>query len=369
MKRHIKKLLMKLYRDNSLEKKEIITVLKNLDKDGKKLLLELADKTRLKYYGRKVFLRGIVEFSSYCKNTCMYCGLNSTNKKAMRYRLSFQQIIKCCENGYRLGYRTFVLQSGEDSFFNDDILISLANKIKKSFENTALTFSIGERSRDSYRKLFDAGADRYLLRHETANRNLYSRLHPGMSFENRIECLYTLKELGYQTGAGFIVGLPWQDEEIIAEDILFLKKLQPEMVGTGPFIAHPDTPLRDNENGKVEKTLICLALIRLFLPDVLLPATTALAVLDPKGWSKGLAAGANVIMANLTTCDAREKYEIYKNKARATDNAELCTENIKRSIINSGYEVCVGRGDHLSYSKQAPHIDLYYSMHRAKREL
>jgi biotin synthase len=261
-------LLLKLYRTNNLEKEELITVLRVMDSgddsEDKELLFALARKTRYEYYGNKVYLRGIVEFSNYCKNTCRYCGIRAENKKVCRYRMSAEKILDCCEQGYALGYRTFVLQSGEDGYYDDSILADIAGRIKERYKDAALTFSIGERSEESYKKLKEAGADRYLLRHETADSCLYESLHPGMSLENRLGCLHTLKKLGYQAGAGFIVGLPGQDVETIADDILFLKALNPHMAGIGPFIAHPNTPLGNEPDGSVEKTLVCLALIRLF---------------------------------------------------------------------------------------------------------
>jgi len=344
----INELLLKLYQTNNLEREELLTVLTGIDSESKELLFDLARKTRHRYYGDKVYLRAIVEFSNYCKNTCKYCGLRAPNKKVSRYRIPQGKILECCEMGYALGYRTFVLQSGEDSYFDDDKLTEIARSIKDRFKDAALTFSVGERSIESYKRLKDAGVDRYLLRHETINPRLYEKLHPGMSLENRIRCLHTLKELGFQAGAGFIVGLPGQDDESIADDILFLKDLSPHMIGIGPFIAHPDTPLGNERDGDVEKTLLCLALIRLFLPHVLLPATTALAVLHPQGFIKGLYAGANVIMANLTPLVERGKYEIYRNRNKAGDDADMYTKKIRESIAVAGLQVSMGRGNHVS---------------------
>ncbi|MCT4563160.1 MAG: [FeFe] hydrogenase H-cluster radical SAM maturase HydE [Maledivibacter sp.] len=347
----MKKILDKLYRTNNLEKKELIKLLSNIDDEHKKILFEYADIVRQKVYGKKVILRGIVEFSSYCKNTCMYCGLCSSNNIVNRYRMSKSEIMECCRKGYEMGYRTFVLQSGEDLHYTDEMLQSILYSIKEDFSDVAVTLSIGEKSSSSYTKLFEAGADRYLLRHEAAERGLYEKLHPSMSYDNRINCLKNLKNIGYQVGAGFIVGLPEQSIIHITEDLLFLKALNPHMVGIGPFISHPQTPLKDYPNGPVDMTIICLAIIRLLLPEVLLPTTTALRCLDPSSWGKSLEAGANVIMTNLTSSEKRKNYDIYKGKGDTADNANTLTAQVKDLIKNAGYEVDMSRGDHISIKK------------------
>lgn len=347
----MKELLNKLYKNNSLEKKELIELLSKIDNTNKKILFNYADKARQKVYGKRVFLRAIVEFSSYCKNTCMYCGLQNSNTKIERYRMSTDEIIECCRNGYEMGYRTFVLQSGEDIYYTDKMLENIISGVKQAFPKAAITLSIGEKSELTYKRLFDAGADRYLLRHEAANKSLYKAFHPKMSYDNRIECLKILKDIGYQIGAGFIVGLPKQNIINISEDLIFLKKLNPHMVGIGPFISHPQTQLKKEPNGSADMTIICLAIIRLLLPEVLLPATTALRCLDSNSWEKGLKAGANVIMTNLTPSIQRNKYDIYNGKGKTADNAERFTNDVKHMIINAGYEVDMGRGDHISRSE------------------
>lgn len=347
----MKKILDKLYTTNNLEKNELIELLSNIDDENKKILFEYADIVRQRVYGKKVILRGIVEFSSYCKNTCMYCGLYRSNTMIKRYRMSKCEIMECCRKGYEMGYRTFVLQSGEDLHYTDEMLQSIVYSIKESLPDVAVTLSIGEKSSLSYTKLFEAGADRYLLRHEAAERGLYEKLHPSMSYDNRIRCLKNLKNIGYQVGAGFIVGLPEQSIIDIAEDLLFLKDLNPHMVGIGPFISHPQTPLKDYTNGSVDMTIICLAIIRLLLPEVLLPTTTALRCLDPTSWERSLKAGANVIMTNLTSLEQRKKYDIYKGKGDTADNANTLTAQVKDLIKNAGYEVDMSRGDHVSIKK------------------
>lgn len=347
----VERLIEKLFKTSSLGYDEIIYILDNLDARNRELLFRYANIRRIENYGKKVYLRGLIEFSNYCKNNCMYCGIRRDNIKAERYRLTPEEILECCTTGYGLGYRTFVLQSGEDPFYTDDLLSHIISSIKEHFPDCAVTLSIGERSYDSYKRLFDAGADRFLLRHETASKKLYQKLHPGMSFENRRRCLEDLKKIGYQVGAGFIVGLPGQTNEVLAMDLLFLKELEPHMVGIGPFIVHPDTPLKDFPDGTADKTFICLALIRLLLPGVLLPATTALRVADARGMEKGLEAGANVIMPNLTPARVRGKYELYKGKPNVKDDAGKYLAHIKRGVEDAGYEIDMGRGDHKDWER------------------
>ena len=273
-----------------------------------------ARKVREGIYGKEVYLRGLVEFSNFCKNNCKYCGIRRDNKNAQRYRLSEEEILSCCDMGYELGFRTFVLQGGEDPHFTDERLVPLIRKIKENHPDCAITLSIGEREKESYRKLFEAGADRYLLRHETADKAHYEILHPKeMSFEHRMQCLRDLKEIGYQVGAGMMIGSPCQTTAHLIEDLRFLQDLQPEMVGIGPFIPHHDTEYKDQKAGTVDMTLRLLSVIRLLLPQVLLPATTALGTIDPMGREKGILAGANVVMPNLSPRDHRKDYNIYYN--------------------------------------------------------
>lgn len=264
---------------------------------------------------KKVFIRGLIEFTNYCKNDCYYCGIRNGNRNIERYRLGEEQILSCCEEGYSLGFRTFVLQGGEDPWFHDDRLCRIISSIKNKFPDCAVTLSVGERSYDSFKRLYDAGADRYLLRHETATKDHYERLHPqNLKLENRLQCLKFLREIGYQTGCGFMVGSPFQTPEDIVRDLRFIKEFRPHMVGIGPFLSQKDTPFKDYPNGSGELTLRLLSIIRLMLPEVLLPATTALGTLMPNGRELGILHGANVVMPNLSPLDAREKYTLYDNK-------------------------------------------------------
>lgn len=338
----------KLYEKNNIEYNELLYILENLDKYHKKRLFYYAKRTTLETYGNKVFLRGLLEFSNYCDNNCLYCGLRSANKNVKRYRLHSEEIIESFAEANQMGYKTLVLQSGEDEYFTDQRLISLIKNIKTEFPGIAVTLSLGERSYESYKKLFEAGADRYLLRHETANKERYNKLHPGQKFSDREKCLEDLKEIGYQTGAGFIVGLLGQSLKDIAHNLLFLKKHELDMVGLGPLISHPETPLAGSKNGSIDLTLISYALTRLLLPETLIPATTALNTLDERGWEKSLKAGANVIMPNLSPEANRDKYEIYQNKGD-TDVSEL--DKITKRVREVGFEVSMARGDSLKWLK------------------
>ncbi len=290
-------------------------------------------------------MRGLIEFTNYCKNDCNYCGIRRSNKNADRYRLTEDQIIECCQVGFDLGYRTFVIQGGEDSTYKDDDLVRLIQRIKSEFPECALTLSIGEKPYESYQKYYDAGADRYLLRHETNTKELYEELHPDMSYEERIKCLKDLKEIGFQVGAGFMVGLPNQTNEDFVNDLMFLKELQPHMVGIGPFIPHQDTPMKDAGTGDLETTCKLLSIVRLLLPKVLLPATTALGSISPLGREQGLKAGANVVMPNLSPTNVRDKYLLYDGKICTGDEAAHCRGCIERRINNAGYSVDMSRGD------------------------
>lgn len=345
----MEKLLLKLFKENNVTYNELLTLINHLDHSHQELLYKYARETKERTYGKAVFMRGLIEFSNHCRRNCMYCGLRMDNKKVSRYRLSQEEIIKCCREGYALGYRTFVLQSGEDLYYDDETLCRIVKTIKEDFKDIALTLSIGERSRETYKRLFHAGVDRFLLRHETASTKLYEKLHPNMRFASRKRCLEELKEIGYQVGAGFMVGLPEQRNEDLVKDLLFLKKLHPHMVGIGPFIPHSDTPVGGEEGGTVEKTLMMLALTRLLLPDVLLPATTAMGSLDPVGREKALKAGANVVMPNLSPVNLREKYEIYEGKICTGDESAHCRKCIEKRINKAGFEVDLSKGDHINW--------------------
>lgn len=346
MKKRMVRLLEQLYKENQLDKSQLKYILDNISYETAESLFTYAHKCRTNTYQNRVFLRALIEFSNYCKNNCYYCGIRRDNHSVSRYRLSPEVIIDCCKSAYLQGYRTFVLQSGEDNYYTIDLLTSIIKEIKTNFPEMAVTLSIGERSKEEYQKLFQAGADRFLLRHETISQELYKKYHPGMSQEKRIQALKDLKEIGYQVGAGFIVGLPGQTNELLAEELLFLKELNPEMIGIGPFIPHPETPLAKSNTGSVEKTLILLSLIRLLLPEVLLPITTAVNTLDKRGWEKGLKAGANVIMPVISPASTRGKYEIYKNKG-STDAGEL--NEIKKRVEKAGFQVDMARGDNIRF--------------------
>ncbi len=310
-----------------------------------------ARRVRESYYGKDVYLRGLIEISNICRNNCYYCGIRSGNTNCERYRLSKEQILSCCDIGYELGFRTFVMQGGEDPFYTDELIVSIIRDIKDKYPDCAVTLSLGEFEKESYQKFFDAGADRYLLRHETADKEHYAMLHPAeMSYDHRMQCLRDLKEIGYQVGCGMMVGSPYQTTEHLVEDLRFLQEFRPEMVGIGPFIPHHDTQYADRPAGTVEMTLRLLSVIRLILPDVLLPATTALGTIDPRGREKGILAGANVVMPNLSPSDVRGKYLLYDNKICTGDEAAECIRCMAMRISSVGYETVVARGDHAGFS-------------------
>lgn len=338
-------LIDKLRENTSLSFDEYKLLILNRDACAE-YLFQNASEVRSAFYGNKIFIRGLIEISNYCKNDCYYCGIRRGNGNAKRYRLSPDEIIECADHGYELGFRTFVLQGGEDAYFTDDILCRILEKIKAKHPDCAVTLSLGERSFESYKALKAAGADRYLLRHETADKAHYGKLHPPeMRFEHRIQCLKDLKAIGYQTGAGFMVGSPYQTVDDLAGEMLFLKRLDPQMVGIGPFVPHKDTPFGAFSRGSAQLTLFMLGLIRLTLPKVLLPATTALATIDERGREKGMRAGANVIMPNLTPPKEREKYMLYNNKARTGAESADGITLLKEQMSRAGYEIVVGRGD------------------------
>lgn len=337
-------LIEKLYTTANLTDSELQMLINS--NENSDLLEKYADEVRQKYYGKKVFLRGLIEISNYCKNDCYYCGIRRSNRNAERYRLSREEILSCCENGYNLGFRTFVMQGGEDSYFSDEFMCPLISEIKEKYPDCAVTLSLGERSYDSYKKMKNAGADRYLLRHETASEELYKKLHPSeMSLANRKECLFNLRELGYQVGAGFMVGVPFQTTEHLIEDLRFLQELQPYMIGIGVFIPHHDTSFANEKAGTLELTIRLLGILRLMFPKVLLPATTALGTISPNGREKGLKTGCNVIMPNLSPVSVRKKYELYDNKICTGEEAAECMLCLKRRVESVGYEISSERGD------------------------
>lgn len=341
------KAIDKLIQHQKLNKEEFIEILNQQDNlEVRELLKEKAVSLRKHYYGTKVFTRGLIEFTNHCKNDCYYCGIRRSNQNAKRYRLSEEDILSCCENGYELGFRTFVLQGGEDAWYTDEKMVDIIQKIKAAYPDCALTLSIGEKSYESYKRYKEAGADRYLLRHETADEEHYQSLHPTqMSLTNRKRCLYDLKELGYQVGAGFMVGSPGQTAETLAEDLLFLQDLKPQMVGIGPFIPHHDTCFAKKPAGSVDETLFLLSVIRILLPSVLLPATTALGTMDPRGREKGLQVGANVVMPNLSPVKTRKQYDLYDNKICTGEEAAECRGCLARRVESVGYQLVNERGD------------------------
>lgn len=306
----------------------------------------LAKKIREEHFGNQIYVRGLIEFTNYCKNDCYYCGIRRSNRNAERYRLTMEQILECTDTGYELGFRTFVLQGGEDGYYTDERLEEIIKAIKEKHPDCALTLSLGERSRKSYELFYQAGADRYLLRHETAEEGHYQRLHPEeMSYQHRMNCLRELKDIGYQVGCGFMVGSPGQTEETLAEDMLFIQEFQPHMVGIGPFVPHHETPFGREPGGTVEDALYLLSLIRILEPTVLLPATTALGTIDPRGREKGILAGANVVMPNLSPTNVRKKYELYDNKICTGDEAAECRSCLSNRMKTIDCELVTHRGD------------------------
>lgn len=309
-------------------------------------LYEKARKRQNEHFGRAVYLRGLIEFTNYCRNDCYYCGIRRSNRNCERYRLTKEQILRCCEAGYALDFRTFVLQGGEDLTCRDEEICDIVASVRKHFPDCAVTLSIGEREPDSYRAYYDAGADRYLLRHETADPSLYRALHPeNLQLRNRIRCLYELKRIGYQVGAGMMLQAPGQKPEHLIRDLRFLQELQPEMIGIGPFIPHKDTPLWNEPAGTVQLTVVMIAILRLMFPKALIPATTALGTIDPKGREKGILAGANVVMPNLSPAAVKEKYLLYDGKIGTGMEAAEAKALLQEQIESVGYEVLVGRGD------------------------
>ena len=345
----LKALVDQLTERGNLDDDGILALMLSEDPDANDYLAAKAREVREKYYGKDVYIRGLIEFTNYCRNNCYYCGIRRDNKNIERYRLSEEQILSCTDSGYELGFRTFVLQGGEDPYYNDDRMVSIVKSIKEKHPDCAITLSIGERSFDSYERLYKAGADRYLLRHETADKAHYESLHPEeMSYDNRIRCLLDLRRIGYQIGCGMMVGSPGQKPEHLLKDLRFIQMFTPEMVGIGPFVPHHDTRYANCEPGTAELTVRLLSLIRLLNPMVLLPATTALGTVDAFGREKGLAAGANVVMPNLSPTDVRDKYLLYDNKICTGDEAAECVRCLSLRVSKAGYQIVTSRGDHFT---------------------
>lgn len=348
----MKELIERLERERDLTNAEFAVLLDQSSGADRDFLFERARAVRDAHYGRKVYIRGLIELTNYCKNDCLYCGIRKSNVSCERYRLTKEQILSCCESGYALGFRTFVLQGGEDGWYTDERMTDIVRAMRQAYPDCAITLSLGERGRESFKRLYDAGANRYLLRHETADEAHYAKLHPvSMTLTHRLQCLRDLKEIGFQTGAGFMVGSPYQTTECIVRDFRFLQELKPQMVGLGPFIPHHATPLKDFPAGSAERTLLCLSIVRLLLPNVLLPATTALATIDGDGRIKGMNAGCNVVMPNLSPMEDRSKYLLYDNKASSGEEAAESLRALREHLAAAGYEVVIDRGDYKGEGK------------------
>lgn len=343
----VKKLIDQLNKEETLSYHNWVELLSAYDKEDISYAGELARQIAQAVYGRDIFVRGLIEFTNYCKNDCYYCGIRRSNQKADRYRLTREELLSCCQRGHELGFRTFVLQGGEDGFYSEDWFVETIRQIKGAYPDCALTLSVGERSYDSYKRFYEAGADRYLLRHETADKQHYEKLHPGeLSFSHRKECLYALKEIGYQVGCGFMVESPHQTVETLAEDMLFIHDLKPHMIGIGPFIPHKDTPFHEQPQGSLEKTLFLISLLRIMEKHALIPATTALGTIHPKGRELGILSGANVLMPNLSPVSVRKKYALYDNKICTGEEAAECKNCLEKRIESIGYKIVCERGDY-----------------------
>lgn len=339
-----KSLPIKLKEEKNLSDEELLKLFSTNEYDSE--LHTLADEVRREIYGEDVYIRGLIEISNYCKNDCYYCGIRRGNKSAVRYRLTKDDILACCEEGYKLGFRTFVMQGGEDPYYTDDVMCGIVSAVRERYSDCAITLSLGERSYESYLALYNAGANRYLLRHETANAEHYGKLHPqSMNLQNRKDCLFNLKEIGYQVGSGFMVGSPYQTTENLVEDLRFLQKLSPDMIGIGPYVTHAQTPFASFENGSVELTLRLLSVLRLMFPYVLLPSTTALGTLHPQGRELGLKAGANVVMPNLSPVKVRKLYELYENKICTGEEAAQCRGCLEKRVEAAGYKIVTDIGN------------------------
>lgn len=337
-------LVAKLKEENTLSPDEFRELLSSDKYDSS--LFKAADEVRQSVYGKDVYIRGLIEFTNYCKNNCYYCGIRSGNKNAVRYRLTKDEILDCCREGYDLGFRTFVLQGGEDPYFTDEKMCDIISSIRTEFPECAITLSIGEKPYESYLAYYNAGANRFLLRHETADTEHYGKLHPQeMTLTERKRCLYDLKKIGYQVGSGFMVGSPHQTIDNIISDLYFLKELEPDMIGVGPYITHHETPFAEFKSGDVKLTVRLVAILRLMFPYVLLPATTALGSLHPEGREMGLRAGANVVMPNLSPVRVRKLYDLYENKVSTGEEAAQSRASLEEKVKKAGYRVVTAVGN------------------------
>ena len=342
----MKQWIDKLRQERTLTPEEFRQLLTGCDAEILRYINKQAQEVALRHFGNKIYIRGLIEVSNCCRNNCYYCGIRKGNPNIERYRLNLESILDCCRQGYKLGFRTFVLQGGEDPALTDDRIEMTVARIRQNYPDCAITLSLGEKSRDAYERFFRAGANRYLLRHETYNESHYRQLHPAeMSGKQRLQCLADLKEIGYQTGTGIMVGSPGQTVEHIIEDLLFIEKLRPEMIGIGPFLPHHDTPFAGHPNGTVEQTILLLSIFRLMHPAALIPATTALATLIPDGRERGILAGANVVMPNLSPREERKKYELYNDKASLGAESAEGLAALQKQLNAIGYEISTERGD------------------------
>lgn len=342
----MRKLIQRLHRERTLSPDDFRILIDECNDDDLQLINNIAKDEAQKHFGNNVLIRGLIEIGNCCSNDCYYCGIRRSNRNIERYRLDKDTIMECCKEGYNLGFRTFVMQGGEDNYMNDERIVDIVSSIRSTYKDVAITLSLGEKSAESYKKFYDAGANRYLLRHETYNKKHYSKLHPeSMSIDNRIQCLYNLKEIGYQTGTGIMVGSPGQTTDNIVEDILFIEKFKPQMIGIGPFIPHNDTPFAEYSMGSLNTTLLLLSIFRIMHPHALIPSTTALASIASDGRERGILAGANVVMPNLSPYNQRKKYSLYNNKASMGAEAAEGLALLEQKLNSIGYNIDYSRGD------------------------
>ncbi len=340
-------IIEELKNNKTLNDKDFLRLLTEYTEEDLSFIRELAREVAVSNFGHGIYIRGLIELTNYCKNDCYYCGIRKSNLNVERYRLNLEQVLACCEQGYSVGFRTFVMQGGEDAGIKDQDIVLYIREIKKKFPDCAITLSLGERSEQTYQNFYDAGANRYLLRHETSDHTHYGVLHPAkMSLDNRLNCLHILKKIGFQTGTGIMVGTPEQRVEHLLKDIRFIEQLQPQMIGMGPFLSHCDTPFAHHPNGSFSMSLLLLSIFRLMHPKALIPSTTALASLDPKGREAGILSGANVVMPNLSPVDQRKKYSLYNNKAALGAESAEGLALLDKQLQSIGYHISYDRGDY-----------------------
>ena len=360
----MKQWIDRLRRERTLRPEEFRQLLTECDAELLRYINKQAQEVSLLHFGNKIYIRGLIEISNCCRNNCYYCGIRKGNPNIERYRLTQESILDCCKQGYESGFRTFVLQGGEDPVLTDDKIERIVTNIRQEYPDCAITLSLGEKSRNTYERFFKAGANRYLLRHETYNEAHYQQLHPTeMSVKRRLQCLQDLKDIGYQTGTGIMVGSPGQTVEDIVEDILFIEQLRPEMIGMGPFLPHHDTPFAQYPSGTVAQTVLLLSIFRLMHPSALIPATTALATLASDGRERGILAGANVVMPNLSPHEERKKYELYNDKASLGAESAEGLIALQKQLNAIGYEISTERGDFIQYTTDYTDFHRFISIH------